>query len=422
MSGEARDPAAALVSDAREGIAAAIADEAAALRPDFAAIVEELRRRGHAVPASAAEVLDDEVDDEVEDGDAALALALADDGLAALLGDARQTIDADRAARRLLPLPPPPPLRATSPARAGSRRLVGALAALGVAAAIALLWGAGPHLARPLGGADPRGSQAAYRDHSDDAVQGATARGDAAAPGRRRLKGLREVFQGSGAHGQDREDMFVETGLLDASGEPPAPAEPALAGPGAGDEADAGAASAGPGIDVDAVAAGAADVDEDADAVAPGAADVDEDEREARGAAAAEARPARPREAEPSPPRTRDRALEAEAEARWRAGDLVGAERALRAIIRAGGDRRRVDLAYGDLFTVTRQLHGREREAAVWGEYLRRFPRGHYADDARAGLCRRAEGAARGACWQRYLADFPRGSHRAEAGRDPGEP
>ncbi|MCA9634570.1 MAG: hypothetical protein KC420_00860 [Myxococcales bacterium] len=66
---------------------------------------------------------------------------------------------------------------------------------------------------------------------------------------------------------------------------------------------------------------------------------------------------------------------------------------------------------------MTRQLHGRAREAAVWEEYLRRFPRGRYADDARAGLCRRADDADASECWRRYLEAFPRGTHRAEAER-----
>ncbi|MCA9663210.1 MAG: hypothetical protein KC486_33060, partial [Myxococcales bacterium] len=109
--------------------------------------------------------------------------------------------------------------------------------------------------------------------------------------------------------------------------------------------------------------------------------------------------------------------LEAEAEALWRAGERAAAERTLRAIIRRAGDSRRADLAYGDLFTITRQLYGREREAAVWREYLARFPRGDYADDARAGLCRRETDADAVRCWGRYLADFPTGLHRAEATR-----
>jgi hypothetical protein len=108
-------------------------------------------------------------------------------------------------------------------------------------------------------------------------------------------------------------------------------------------------------------------------------------------------------------------ALERAAEARWSAGDLDGAERHLREIIRRARSPRQRDLAYGDLFTITRQLHGRDAEAALWGEYLDRLPRGRYADDARAGLCRRDPEPA--ACWRRYLLEHPRGAHRDEAER-----
>ncbi len=49
------------------------------------------------------------------------------------------------------------------------------------------------------------------------------------------------------------------------------------------------------------------------------------------------------------------------------------------------------------------------------------FPRGRYADDARAGLCRRAASDERDACWQQYLTDFPAGVHRPQAERALGD-
>ena len=83
---------------------------------------------------------------------------------------------------------------------------------------------------------------------------------------------------------------------------------------------------------------------------------------------------------------------------------------------------RAADLSYGDLFTLARQRSGPAQEQALWREYLAAFPRGRYADDARAGLCRRAEPDERAACWQQYLTDFPAGVHRPQAERALAEP
>lgn len=115
----------------------------------------------------------------------------------------------------------------------------------------------------------------------------------------------------------------------------------------------------------------------------------------------------------PRPPAPTLAALEASAEQRWRAGDLAGAEQALRRIVARdrGG---RAELAYADLFALARQRGGRRAELALWREYLGRFARGRFADDARAGICR-VEGST--ACWAAYLREHPRGSHRDEATR-----
>ena len=111
------------------------------------------------------------------------------------------------------------------------------------------------------------------------------------------------------------------------------------------------------------------------------------------------------------------RRLDAEAEAAWQSGDFAGAEQRYREILRLAPGSRAADLSYGDLFALSRQRSGPDAEEALWREYLAAFPRGRYADDARAGLCRRAAPQGRPACWQQYLADFPAGSHRAQADR-----
>lgn len=107
--------------------------------------------------------------------------------------------------------------------------------------------------------------------------------------------------------------------------------------------------------------------------------------------------------------------LEAQAREAWRNGQLERAERLFRTIVRREGRGARADLAYGDLFSLVRQRRGTAALAELWREYLRRFPRGRYAQDARAGLCRRAGADERAACWRRYLEAYPEGTFAREA-------
>lgn len=109
--------------------------------------------------------------------------------------------------------------------------------------------------------------------------------------------------------------------------------------------------------------------------------------------------------------------LEEQARARWQAGDLAGAERILRRIIRRFRDSNRAELAYGDLVSLARQRAGVRGQARVWREYLKDYPAGRFAQDAQSGLCRLESGDAAHVCWQRYLAAFPRGTHAAQARR-----
>jgi len=117
-------------------------------------------------------------------------------------------------------------------------------------------------------------------------------------------------------------------------------------------------------------------------------------------------------------PSRRDRlaALELEADAAWRAGKLDKAESAFRTIIAIDGRGSWGQSAYGELFTLQRQ-RGRS-SVALWKAYLKSFPRGRFADDARAGLCRRAGNDSKAACWTAYLEAMPRGSFRAQAQRE----
>jgi hypothetical protein len=112
--------------------------------------------------------------------------------------------------------------------------------------------------------------------------------------------------------------------------------------------------------------------------------------------------------------------LEARAREHWRQGNLLEAEKAFRVIISRADDAR-ADLAYGDLFSLERQRGGRAAQAKVWREYLRRFPRGRFAEDARAGLCGHAADDEQLDCWRGYLEIHPDGSHssRARAALEP---
>jgi hypothetical protein len=112
--------------------------------------------------------------------------------------------------------------------------------------------------------------------------------------------------------------------------------------------------------------------------------------------------------------------LDGEAAAAWRAGQLQRAEALLAEIVRLDAQGKLAGVAYGDLFTLAHQRKDKAREMALWKAYLKRFPRGRFADDARAGLCRAAQGQARVECWTAYLADMPRGSYREQGLREVG--
>lgn len=107
--------------------------------------------------------------------------------------------------------------------------------------------------------------------------------------------------------------------------------------------------------------------------------------------------------------------LDADARRSWSAGDLKAAEQRLRKLIRIGGKRARVELAYGDLFTLLRQRSATHDLQRAWRRYLSTFPRGRFAEDARAGLCHASSGARATVCWRDYLEHHPRGAHRREA-------
>jgi len=376
-----------LLAELKGTIDAEIADELATIEPDFPALFDELRRRDEDGLFAA-----DETPELSRRWGAASQSGCSqghsstpegygdpDDPLFGLIIDARQETEADLAARRLLPVPPLPQPTLDLPSEAATApshtpaglRWLGA--ALTVAAAVALLWGLGPSLARPhLGGTTP--SQAQWGER-DDAKSGQASTRTPEPKRPRRTSREHTVPEPTAAIS---EEPLVEEPLAE-----------------------------------DTVADALDDTADTSHEANPGSEETPEEtsEETSGGSEGKRAEGAAGRAS-----RELD-ALETEAEALWRAGDRAGAEALLRKIIRLSRTRRRADLAYGDLFTITRQLHGREREAEVWREYLARFPRGRYADDTRASLCRRELASEARACWSRYMLDFPSGTHRDEAGR-----
>jgi hypothetical protein len=131
-----------------------------------------------------------------------------------------------------------------------------------------------------------------------------------------------------------------------------------------------------------------------------------------------EPEPERPAKAKKSAPKSIDEriaALDAAAQAAWRKGDKRTAMRKFQKIVDIGGRRPAVELAFGELFSLNRQLG--KSPTKLWRAYLRRFPRGRYAEDAKAGLCRRSTGDAARSCWSEYAKAFPGGAHLEEAAK-----
>lgn len=120
-------------------------------------------------------------------------------------------------------------------------------------------------------------------------------------------------------------------------------------------------------------------------------------------------------------------ALDKAAQEAWRRGEFETAAKNFRALIRRDRGGRWTQLAYGDLFTLTRQRGNSRAELSLWREYLRKHAMGPHADDAHAGICRRTAAKKRPACWKKYLKARPNGAYRQQAelaqnrGQNPGE-
>lgn len=108
------------------------------------------------------------------------------------------------------------------------------------------------------------------------------------------------------------------------------------------------------------------------------------------------------------------RGLEKRAQQAWRRGDFAAAVRDYRSIIKLDRTGSFSEPAWGDLLLLARRDKSLKRRREIWREYLWHAPKGRFADDARAGLCRSASKEA-ASCWIKYLKMHPKGAHRKEA-------
>lgn len=115
-------------------------------------------------------------------------------------------------------------------------------------------------------------------------------------------------------------------------------------------------------------------------------------------------------------PQPSDKYLMRQGHKLWKEGKLKRAQRLIRRVAYRSPDRDAAQSAFADLFSIARQLGGRSNLLREWSRYLKKFPKGRYAQDALAGQClAKVQKDSASRCWTRYLERFPRGSYARKA-------
>lgn len=130
--------------------------------------------------------------------------------------------------------------------------------------------------------------------------------------------------------------------------------------------------------------------------------------------------PPEPKKAASKPSRRvlSDQALMHKAHRLWKSGNAKAAQRLLRKVAYRSSNEALAQDAFADLFSIGREFGGRAILVKEWNRYLKRYPKGRFAQDAMAGRCLSSDANDKSSqCWKLYLKRFPKGRYARKAKR-----